>query len=218
MSRVVCLAAHPDDETIGVGGTLRLHAEAGDEVCLIVATQAYQPRWSAEEIERKRKECERAAEVLGIAQVQFLGLSTMHLAALPTIDLTTPVAAAIQAFEPEIVYAPPAGDINSDHAALFAAVNVACRPLGSRGPRKLYSYEIATTTRFNLPGSWQANTYVDISTVIEPKMAAMAAYQTELREPPHPRSLEGIRIFARERGFSVGKDYAEALMLVREVR
>lgn len=218
MSRVVCLAAHPDDETIGVGGTLRLHAEAGDEVCLIVATQAYQPRWSAEEIERKGKECERAAELLGIARVQFLGLSTMHLASLPTIDLTTLVADAIQSFEPDIVYAPPAGDINSDHAALFEAANVACRPLGSRGPRWLYSFEIATTTRFNLPGAWQANTYIDISTVIETKLAAMAAYQTELRDPPHPRSLDGIRTFARERGFSVGKDYAEALMLVREVR
>ena len=218
MKRVLCLAAHPDDETIGVGGTLRQHADTGDEVRLIVATQAYPPRWSEDEIARKRAECEQAAKCLGISHVQYLGLRTMHLESLPTIELTTPLAAAMNEFQPDIVYAPPADDLNRDHAALFAAANVACRPVGGYAPRWLYSYEIATTTRFNLPGVWHANTYVDISSGIEAKIAAMSAYQTELHEPPHPRSLDGLRVLARERGLSVGLTYAEAFMLIREVR
>lgn len=216
--RVLCLAAHPDDETIGVGGILRQHANAGDEVRLLVATQAFSPRWPEDVIAAKRRECERAAEILGIAKVDFLGLRTMHLASLPAIELATPIAKTISDYQPEVVYAPPANDINSDHAALFEAANVACRPVGAAGPGRLYSYEIATTTRFNLPGSWHANTYVEISDVIEEKLAAMAAYQTELRDPPHPRSLEGLRIMAQERGVCIGKRYAEALMLVRDIR
>ena len=215
--RVLCLAAHPDDETLGVGGILARHARAGDAVTLVVATVAYEPRWSADVIARKRRECLAAARILGIADVQFLGFQSMHLNALPAMELNDAVGRAVADARPDIVYAPPCDDINRDHAVLFDAALVATRPTGGPAPRKLYSYEIPTTTRFNLPGRWHANSYHDIADTLETKLAAMAAYETELREPPHPRSIDAIRAFARERGAALGRPYAEALMLVREL-
>lgn len=215
--RVLCLAAHPDDETLGVGGTLARHARAGDAVTLVVATVAHEPRWSAALIARKRAECHSAAQLLGISDCRFLELPTMHLNTYPAIELNDLVGRAVADVRPEIVYAPPCDDLNRDHAVLFEAALVATRPLGAAAPRKLYSYEIPTTTRFNLPGRWHANTYVDVGEFIEQKLAAMGAYESELRDPPHPRSLDAIRAFARERGAAVGRRYAEALMLVREL-
>lgn len=216
--RVVCLAAHPDDETIGAGGTLLRHAAAGDETALIVATVAYAPRWPEETVRQKRAECLAAAARLGIGAVRFLEFRTMHLNALPAIELNDAVRRALAELRPDVLYAPPCDDVNRDHAVLFEAALVASRATGSGGPRRLYSYEIPPTTRFNLGGRWVANTYVDIGDYLEPKLAAMRAYASELREPPHPRSLDGLRIFARERGLAVGLPAAEAHMLVRELR
>lgn len=216
--RVLCLAAHPDDETLGAGGTLLRHRESGAETLLAVATVAHQPRWSAEQIRAKRDECLAAARILRFSDVRFFELPTMHLAALPAIELCDPVQRVVDDWRPDVVYAPPFDDVNSDHSALFAAALVATRPIGPGRPRTLYSYEIPSTTRFAVASRWQANTYVDIGPCLERKLAAMSEYRTELRQPPHPRSLEGIRVFARERGLSVGLGHAEAHMLIRELR
>jgi LmbE family N-acetylglucosaminyl deacetylase len=215
--RVLCLAAHPDDETIGAGGTLLKHRAAGDETALIVATVAFTPTWTESTIRRKREECEQAARLLGLGPVRFLDFPTMHLNALPAIELNAKVAAAIREFDPHVLYAPPFDDLNQDHAALFNAVNVAARHTGGSSLHALYSYEIPTTTRFNVASRWQANTYVDISEHIEAKLAAMEVYGTELRDPPHPRSLQAIRTFARERGAAMGVGHAESHMLVRRL-
>ncbi len=215
--RVLCLAAHPDDETLGAGGTLLKHRAAGDETALVVATVAFTPTWSESTIRRKREECDRAAAMLGISRVRYLDFRTMHLNALPAIELNGKVEAAIREFDPHVLYAPPCDDLNQDHAALFNAANVAARHTGGGSLHTFYSYEIPTTTRFNVGSRWQANTWVDISEHVEAKLAAMEAYETELRDPPHPRSLASIRAFARERGAAMGLPYAEAHMLIRRL-
>lgn len=215
--RVLCLAAHPDDETLGAGGTLARHAAAGDALRLVVATVAFTPRWTEEVIARKRDECLAAAEILGVGDVRFLGFRTMHLNALPAIELNAAVADELADFAPDVIYAPPCDDLNRDHAVLFEAAQVAARPGGVDSSPELLSYEIPTTARCNLPGRWHANTYVDISDALEKKLSAMEQYRTELREPPHPRSIESIRAFARERGAAIGRNFAEAHMLVRRI-
>lgn len=215
--RVLCLAAHPDDEVLGAGGTLLAHRAAGDETGLIVATVAYEPTWAASAIRSKREECLAASRRLGIAHVRFLELPTMHLNALPAIELNQKVAEAISEFAPDVLYAPPLDDVNRDHTVLFEAALVATRPTGAMRSPTLYSYEIPTTTRFAPRSRWEPNTFVRIDDCIEAKLEAMAVYQSELRDPPHPRSLESIRLFARERGASVGLRYAEAHMLIRQI-
>ncbi len=216
--RVLCLAAHPDDEVLGPGGTLLKHRAAGDETRLVVATVAYSPRWSESTIQRKRHESIKAAGVLGISDVQFLDFKTMHLNALPAIELNGAIGRAVSEFDPHVLYAPPIDDLNQDHAAVFSAALVAARQTGSTSLRSLYSYELPPTTRYNTSNRWLPNSYVEIGDNIDAKLEAMAAYETELRDPPHPRSLESIRAFARERGAALGVGYAEAHMLVRELR
>lgn len=216
--RVLCLAAHPDDEVLGAGGTLLKHRAAGDETRLLVATVAYPPIWPAETVRQKREECLRAAEILRLSDVAFLEFRTMHLNALPAITLNGAVEDAVRGFDPHVLYAPPPDDVNQDHAALFGAALVAARQTGGSSLRAFYSYEIPSTTRFNVPGRWWANSYVDITQHIERKLEAMGAYASELRDPPHPRSLDALRAMARERGAALGVAYAEAHMLVRELR
>ena len=216
--RVLCLAAHPDDEVLGAGGTLLRHAARGDETFLVVATVAYAPRWSETAVRQKRDECLAAAALLNVRDVRFLEFPTMHLNALPAIDLNDAVGRALSDFKPNVIYVPPCDDLNRDHALLFEDALVASRPGGLGSLHTVYSYEIPTTTRCNIATRWHPNSYVDIGPFIEPKLAAMSAYRSELRDPPHPRSLDAIRAFARERGAAVGLGYAEAHMLVREVR
>lgn len=216
--RVLCLSAHPDDEVLGLGGTLLRHRDAGHEIHWVVATVAYPPRWTDNLIHAKRQECERVAQKLRIRQTSFLDYKTMHLATLPPIELSEAVALRVRQIKPDIVYAPPCDDLNRDHAALFDAALIATRPTGDPKPPCLYSYEIPSTTRFNLPNRWQANTYIDIGPWIDEKLQLMSIYETELQQPPHPRSLDSLRAFARERGAAVGYTFAEALMLVRACR
>jgi len=158
---------------------------------------------------------------LRLASVAFAGFPTVKLNAVPAIDLAGYLIAQMRRLSPEVVYAPPVGDVNQDHEAVFKAALVACRPLPDNTVKTLMSYEIAPTVRFGNPadaGRWMPTTYVDITPHIDAKLKAMSCYASELREPPHPRSLEGIRLFARERGLAVGLEYAEAFQLIREIR
>ncbi len=213
--KVLVFAAHPDDETIGAGGTIARLSAAAESVILYVATDVYEPRWPAQEKALRRAQAEKAASILGIERVLFGGFRTMHLAATPAIELSGAVSKAVEEIRPEVILAPPPADVNSDHSALFNAALVAARGLASNPVRALYAYEIGTTTRFCGPTSpFRANTYVDISGTMETKLEAMKAYETELKDAGHPRSIEGLKIIARERGLACGCEYAEGLMLV----
>ena len=219
--RVLVIAPHPDDETLGVGGTICRHVAEGDEVHLIIMTETYPPVWQAGERDRRQAEAREAAKALGCASVTFAGFPTVKLNAIPAIDLAGFLTAQFRRLSPQMVYAPPVGDINQDHEAVFKAALVACRPLPGYTVKTLFSYEIPPTSRFGNPADasrWIPTTYVEIAPYIDRKLKAMTCYALELRQPPHPRSLEGIRLFARERGLGVGLEYAEAFQLIREIR
>jgi len=218
--QVLVIAPHPDDETLGVGGIICRHVADGDHVHLVVMTETYPPVWPERDKVRRQAEVREAADVLGIASVAFAGFPTMKLNTVPAIDLASYLIARVREHGPEVIYAPPFGDVNQDHDAVFKATLVASRPLAGCSVRTLYSYEVAPTTRFANPadaGRWQPNTYVNITDHMDAKLEAMTRYASELREPPHPRSLEGIRLFARERGLAVGVPYAETLTLIRDL-
>jgi LmbE family N-acetylglucosaminyl deacetylase len=213
--KVLVIAAHPDDETIGAGGAIARLAASGDQVTLWIATDTYEPRWEAAEKEKRRAQAESAAQILGITDLRFGGLKTMHLSAMPAIDLANAVSGVVNKVKPEVLLAPPPVDVNSDHSALFDAALVAARGLPGNPIRRFYAYEIGTTTRFAAPArAFAANTYVDITDTFQTKLSALAAYESETREFPHPRSPEGLDIIARERGLAAGFARAEAFMLV----
>ena len=215
--RVLVISPHPDDEVIGAGGAVARHVAGGDEVSLCIVTQGYSPPWPADIVEIARRQVEAARKVLGIKQVFFLGFPTVKLNTVPNTDLTNALQKAVDETRPEVVYTSSASDVNQDHRIVFEATLVACRPLPGSTVRRLLSYEIGPAARFgNAP--FFPNVFVDIEAFLSKKLEAMKCYETELREPPHPRSLTGLELITRERGMSVGLKAAECFQLIRELR
>jgi len=218
--KVLVISAHPDDEVIGAGGTIARHVASGDQVYWCIVTQGYSPPWSEETLMTARQQVYEVQRLLGIRQVFFCGFPTIKLNTVPYIDLTSALQRIVDEVKPSVVYTTPRDDINQDHRIVYECTLVATRPFPASPVRRLLSYEISPTARFGLVSDSYAfipNVFIDISEYMDKKLAAMSCYKTELREYPHPRSLEGIRLFAQERGLSVGLPAAEAFMLVREI-
>lgn len=215
--RVLVISPHPDDETIGAGGTIARHVAEGDEVSLCIVTQGYSPPWPEGIVETARRQVEAAGKVLGIKETIFLGFPTVKLNTVPNTELTSAVQKTVDETKPEVVYTSWASDVNQDHRIVFDATLVATRPLPGSTVRRLLCYETGYASRYGqLP--FAPNVFVDIEAFLDKKLEAMKCYETELREPPHPRSLAGLELIARERGLSVGLKAAECFELVREIR
>ncbi len=213
--RVAVIAAHPDDETVGAGGTMARLARSGIEVYVCVVTRAYEPDWTAEEIDSIRKRAERAFSVLGVTRSAFLGYPTVKLNTVPNKELTDALKRLIEEARPDAVLAPYQGDLNQDHGIVARAAAVAARPSGRKGPAFLH-YEVLSSTEWGrmYGGScFRPNLYVDIEEMLETKIEAMRAYGAELKDFPHPLSEEGIRALARLRGMEAGLSSAEAFCL-----
>lgn len=215
--RVLMISPHPDDEVIGAGGTIARHVAGGDEVHLCIVTQGYSPPMPEDVVERARRQVEAARKVLGIKQVFFLGFPTVKLNSVPNTELTSALQKVVDETKPEVVYTSSANDVNQDHRIVFEATLVATRPLPGSSVRRLLCYEVAYSSRYgHVP--FVPSVFVDIAAFLDKKLEAMKCYETELREPPHPRSLAGLELIAGERGLSVGLKAAECFELVREIR
>jgi len=215
--KVFVIAPHPDDEVLGCGGTIIKHTEKGDQVFLCIVTKGYTPDWSVEFLKKRPEEIKKANRILDIKKTFFLNYPTVKLDTFPRKKLIEEFCEVIGEVEPDIVYVPHRGDLNKDHRLVFESSLVALRPFNCK-VKRILSYETLSETewgRFIEP--FIPNVYVDISKVFEKKIEAMRAYESELREYPHPRSLEVIEYLARKRGSEVGVRFAEAFCLIREL-
>lgn len=227
MNCVLVLAAHPDDEVLGVGGTIARHALAGDQVHIVIAAEgatARDPVRNAgsrrEELEQLKNASQRAAQELGAASVRFLGFPDNRCDSVDLLDLVKAVEAAMVDLRPSTVYVHHAGDLNIDHRLLHEAAVTACRPLPAQTAVRVLAFETASSTEWAPPGSQPAfapNVFVNIKPHWEKKLAALRAYRQEMRPWPHARSLEAIETLGRWRGASAGVEMAEAFMLVRDI-
>jgi LmbE family N-acetylglucosaminyl deacetylase len=218
--RVLVIAAHPDDEVIGAGGAIARHVAHDDEVYWCIVTQGYSPPWSEEILATARQQVYDVQKVLGIREVLFCGFPTVKLNTVPNIDLCSALQRVVDQVQPQVVYTTPRDDINQDHRIVYDATLVAARPIPGCSVRRLLCYEASPTARFGLPAGscgFVPNVFVDISQYLSTKLEALSCYRTELREYPHPRSLEGLRLLAEERGLSVGARAAECFQLIREL-
>lgn len=219
--KVLVVAPHPDDEVLGCGGTIVKHVLGGDEVYLCIVTKAYPPDWPEHELKERREEVLKANEILGIKKTYFLDLPTVKLDTIPQKELNEAIAQVVNEVQPEVVYIPHRGDVNKDHRLVFDAAMVATRPKSGSPVKKILSYESLSETEWAAPfleNAFLPNVHVDISETLETKLKAITAYKTELKEYPHPRSLEIISALAKRRGATIGTKAAEAFMLVREIR
>jgi LmbE family N-acetylglucosaminyl deacetylase len=139
----------------------------------------------------------------------------VKLNSVPHVELTRALQKTIDEIRPEVVYTSPASDVNQDHRVVFEATLVACRPLPSSSVNRVLCYEAGSTARYGTQ-PFVPNVFVDIEPYLGKKLEAMKCYETELKDPPHPRSLVGLELVAKERGLSVGLKAAECFHLVRE--
>jgi N-acetylglucosamine malate deacetylase 1 len=221
--RVAVIVAHPDDEVLGCGGTIRRHADDGDDVSVIILADgetSRAPDAGAARIATRETAAGAAAEVLGVRRLTLHRLSDNRLDTSPLLDIVQLVERDIGEIAPDIVYTHHAGDLNIDHRRVHEAVITACRPQRGHPVRTLLFFEIPSSTEWQAPGArapFLPNWFVDIDGTLETKMAALRVYDSEMRPWPHPRSYEGVTHLARWRGATVGCGAAEAFMLGREI-
>jgi len=222
--RVAVIVAHADDEVLGCGGTIRKHTRAGDTVSVIILADGETSRGSQpndKAIEQREKSARAAAEILGVKNVEIHRFPDNRLDSIARLDIIKVVEQDINDAMTDVVYTHHAGDLNVDHRRVHEAVVTACRPQLGHPVQTLLFFETPSSTEWQPPGSGQPflpNWFVDISDVLERKMAALRVYNSELRSWPHPRSLEGVEHLARWRGATIGCAAAEAFMLGREIR
>ncbi len=210
---VLVIAAHPDDEVLGCGGTVALHARAGDEVTAVIACEGESLRYGPGGVGQS-EHSRRAAEMLGLKESRRLGFPDQRLDTLTLLDLIAPLERAVREVRPAVVYCQFGGDANRDHELLFRAALVATRPL-EPFLEAVYAFDTASSTEWGYPRSFVPDTWVDISTTLEQKLCAMACYESEVRPYPHPRSLEALRHRAHAWGNQCCMEAAEVFMTVR---
>lgn len=215
---ILVISAHPDDETIGMGGTISKLRKEGHKLYWLILTRAFSPKWSKEIVAEKLKEVGRVEKFFRFERVFHSKFKAASLGAYPQHQIIDEISKIIGLVKPEVVYMPPLLDIHDDHQITANAVLIAVRPQYKSSVQKLISYQIPVTSAFSsLKGDLQKySSYVDISKYIDSKLTAMSFYKTELMNPPHPRSLDSIKIFARERGIVSGFEFAEVFSIVIE--
>jgi len=221
--RVLVIAPHPDDETLGCGGTLLKHVAAGDSASWVIVTKAYEPRWSAEDIARREQQIERVSAAYGFAKRFRLSFPAARLDTVPIEDLMATFNEIVADVKPEWIYTVHAGDVHSDHRVVFEATTSAVKSFNSanKGVSRLLSYETISSTDATPPSPttvFLPNVYCDITPFLERKLEIMSLYEGEVHPYPLPRALESIRALARFRGATVATEYAEAFMMLRELR
>jgi N-acetylglucosamine malate deacetylase 1 len=219
---VVAIVAHPDDETLGCGGTLLKHRAAGDHISWVIATEGHEPHWSAEMIAQKANEVEEISRAYGVAQCVKLGFPSGRLDVTPQQELIEGIHGAISEIRPSMIYTVHGGDVHTDHQAVFTATMSAVKPFRMRelGVQRILSFEAISSTDGAPPLAervFMPQIYNDITDHINQKIDVMRLYATEIHQDPLPRGPEAIRALARYRGAAVAVAYAEAFMLIREV-
>ena len=224
-SHVLVVAAHPDDEVLGCGGTIARHVSEGDRVEVVFFTdgvgsrhQAENPASQAEQVVRNES-ARRAADILGIATPACFGFPDNRLDAIDLLDLVKAVEAVGNRFQPSIIYTHWAGDLNIDHRLVYRSVITAFRPMADTSVTRIRSFEIPSSTEWgdkSVTPAFQPNHFVAIDRFMDVKRRAIEAYAQEMRPFPHPRSHTALEALARWRGSESGLEAAEAFVTIRE--
>lgn len=222
MKTVLIVAAHTDDEALGCGGTIARHVSEGDVVYAVFMADGVSSRAQADQKDLADREsaAERARKVLGIRENFYLGLPDNRLDSLSLIEVIQSLEPIIRKLAPSIIYTHHCGDLNVDHRITHQAVLTACRPMPGSSVREIYAFEVMSSTEWatSTAEPFLANHYVDISGHLATKLEALKAYQLEMREAPHSRSVEHMAHLAHHRGHTVGVAAAEAFVTVRSIR
>ena len=222
---VLIVAAHPDDEVLGAGGTIVRLVQKGRPIHVLFLADGESARLAAGDavsnrLFRRNAAAKRAAEILGVTSLTVRAYPDNRLDTVALLDIVKAIEEVIAACRPTLVITHHAGDVNVDHRVAHQAVLAACRPVPNGSVRELWFFEVPSSTEWSPPGSaapFMPNCFVDIADALALKLLALEAYAEELRDFPHPRSLIAVEALARWRGATVGRGAAEAFIIGRSV-
>lgn len=225
MKKILVIAAHPDDEVLGMGGTIAKLTKAGNEVNVLIVTDGSSSQYrNAEDLQRiienKKKETLACAEKLGVKHVYYGEQPDMKLDCTPHININKVIEQLVDELKPEIVFTHFWGDVNVDHQNVYKSTLVAVRPVMGQVVKDLYCYRVPSSTEWTpckADTMFMPNVFVDISDNAELKYAAFAEYSTEIRDYPHPRSIKHLRELDVARGLEVGQGPTETFVLLRKL-
>lgn len=225
MRKVLVIAAHPDDEVLGAGGTVAKLTTQGVECHLLIVTDGSSSQYRDSDrlheiIEAKKMETKKCADMLGFKSIHYGGLPDMKLDKTPHIDINHVIETVIDEIQPDTVFTHFWGDVNRDHQEVYKSTLVAVRPVMEQVVKELYCYSVPSSTEWTPTKGdtmFMANFFVDISKFAEQKYKAFECYSTELREYPHPRSVQYLRETDIAAGLRVGSFMAEEFVLLRKL-
>lgn len=210
---VLVFAPHNDDEILGVGGTICKLAKQGHLISVCEVT-------SGPKYKMMQEEAQKAHAILGVKESIFLNLPYVRLKSLETVEINKAILDVVYRVRPDVVFTPFIGDMHLDHREVTESVLVAVRPIKNCSVKTVYMYETLSETGWNIPNaerSFMPDTWFDISSFLDEKIKAMQSYQSQIKDYPNPRSSEGIKALAMYRGSTVGVEYAECFMTVRNI-
>lgn len=224
MKKILIIAAHPDDEILGCGGTALRLAKEGNEIYTMILGEGITSRDDVRnseihknELSSLRSDLESANKVIGAKDVFVETFPDNRFDSVPLLDIVKSIEKIKNKIKPDMVFTHFANDMNIDHTITNRAVLTATRPMVDETVKTIYAFEVLSSTEWNFPLSFNPDTFFDISDFIEGKKEAMSLYKNEIREFPHPRSVKGIELNSAYWGMRVGLNFAEAFVTLRNI-
>jgi LmbE family N-acetylglucosaminyl deacetylase len=225
---ILVVVAHPDDEVLGCGASIAKWTASGSIVHVLIMAEGATSRSQVRDRRVKSKEllllgksAHSAGSILGVASVKLLDFPDNRMDSLDRLDVIKAIEIEIERIKPHTVVTHHCGDVNIDHRIIHEAVIAACRPQPGHSVRLLLAFEVASSTEWQPAGSsvaFQPNWFENVAETFDCKIKALEFYKSEMREWPHPRSLENIENLARYRGSSIGCEFSESFMLLRKIQ
>lgn len=224
-NKILVVAAHPDDEILGLGGTVRKYVNAGYQVKSLIlgeglTSRAYKRReFKTHKVEELKSDTLAAAKIIGYEEIMFSDFPDNRFDSVDLLDIIKHIEITINKFRPGIVFTHHHGDLNIDHVLTHRAVLTATRPIGNYCVNEIYAFETPSSTEYNFDygnNNFSPNVFIDIEGTLNNKLEAMKCYTTELCKYPHPRSIKALEIIAQRWGTVAGLKYAEPFMLIRK--
>ena len=225
--KILIIAAHPDDEVLGCGGSMAKWCIDGHVVHVLIMAEGATSRDKSRDRVTRQKElshlarsAKKAGEILGVASVELLDYPDNRMDSVDLLDVVKSVEGHIDKNKPEVVVTHHSGDLNIDHQITQQAVMVACRPQPGHSVKRILSFEVPSATDWQSPtvcNHFVPHRFDHISQTLEIKIKAIETYKSEMQKWPHARSIKALEHLARWRGASVGVEAAEAFMLIRNI-
>ena len=224
--KIMVIAAHPDDEVLGCGGTIARLANEEYDIYLAILGEGITSRYKEREeagtelLKELHKRSQQVADLLGGKDLFLYSLPDNSFDTVPLLEIVNIIEDLIEELKPSVIYTHHAGDLNIDHAITHRAVLTATRPTEGHPVKEIYAFEVPSSTEWafgQYNRAFKPNLFIDISETLDLKIKAMELYESESRNFPHPRSPEALNALAYYRGSAVGFKAAEGFEVVRMI-